>query len=154
MLPPSAELTDASGNRMTLIIYGYQFEQADDVDDANWLVVGVEATDGQTQWAATDAALLTWEVAQLSRWLREVATGNAYTASLAFIEPMLVFAAHGDGASLRVTVTLAYSFRPPWLPAFETWQVRLCPSVADVQACAAALEAALARFPIRDPAGG
>jgi hypothetical protein len=62
MASPQAVLTDASGVRVVLAIEGYEFAQADDVDDANWLMVALAAEDGQERWEATAPALQTWEV--------------------------------------------------------------------------------------------
>jgi hypothetical protein len=146
-----AVLADASGVRVALTIEGYEFPQADDLDDATWLMIGLDASDGQGRWTATGPNLQTWEVASLVGWLRAVAAGDAFDARREFIEPALVFEADGAGDAAIVTVTVAYDVRPPWLPEFEERQVHLRPGVAGLLACAAALQAGLAHFPSRGP---
>jgi hypothetical protein len=146
---PQAVLTDASGARVALTIRGYQYARAVDVDDANWLRVSLAASDGQRGWEADEPTLLTWEVARLIAWLRAIAAGEEHEPSIDFIEPELALEVDGSGDEAIVTLTLAYGFRPPWVPLFEAARLRVRPGAAGLRDCADALAAALARFPER-----
>jgi hypothetical protein len=152
--PPTAVLADASGARVTLTLRGYQFARATTVDDANTLLIGLSADDGQDRWTATQPALLTWEVVQLIGWLRAVADGASHAATIDFTEPDLALAADGVGDAARLSVRLAAGFRPAWVPAFGAAAVSVRPGVVGLRRCADALAAALADYPIRDGRSG
>ena len=101
--------------RLSLAIVGYESPDVeDDRYDANWLVVRVEARDGETTWSAEDPALLTWEVERLARWLARLAQGRFEHPWCGFVEPNLELRADplpGGGARLRVYFEL--ELRPP-----------------------------------------
>jgi hypothetical protein len=52
-----------------LNVVSYQFPEADDYWDANWLIIRVEVRNHEGKWSATGAVLLTGEAAKLADWL-------------------------------------------------------------------------------------
>lgn len=153
MLQTPAVLSDRSGRSLALEILRYEFpDNLNDKYDANWLIVRMTAADGQERWTASDPALLTWELAWLITWLRNLADGGATADRLDFIEPCLAFEVDGSGDAAQLTASLGYAFRSPGTPDFEETRLTMCPGAATLRGCADALAAALARFPLRDVA--
>ncbi len=75
---------------LELRVIGYQFPDLEaggeppggDSSDANWLVVsGVVCTAAGTAWSFRHPSLLTWELTELVRWLRQVADGAVCVAT-------------------------------------------------------------------------
>ena len=101
--------------RLSLAIVGYESPDVeDDRYDANWLVVRVEARDGETTWSAEDPALLTWEVEALARWLEQVARGRFEQPWCGFVEPNLELRADPlPGGRARLRVYFELELRPP-----------------------------------------
>jgi hypothetical protein len=109
---------------LSLTAESYQFPDATDRWDANWLQVALHAEDPEGAWDAVRPALLTWEVGQLAGWLRAVAEQPTVAdEGIAFLEPYLWFRWE-PGALL---VTLDDGFAPPWKPAEDThgYELRL-----------------------------
>ena len=99
-----------------LRVISYQFSDADDWWDANWLVVEIMAAVQGRRWSARDAAMLTIDVAELANWLERVGTGRDVPGEIDFAEPCLAFAIDGGGSHVpTLLVTLAHGCGPPWL---------------------------------------
>jgi hypothetical protein len=95
-----------AGERFELGIVGYQFDDAGEEHDRNWLVVRVAAEAGHSQWGGPDPCLLTWEAQELASWLHALARGDAdVSPGLDFLEPELSFEVVGhaeDAVDLRI----------------------------------------------------
>ena len=62
------------GQSVTLTLEGYQFPHLTTADyDSNWLNVCIDACHPRGAWQASDACLLTYEVARLADWCRTTA---------------------------------------------------------------------------------
>jgi hypothetical protein len=126
-----------------LNLLGYQFPNADEYWDANWLVIRIDVRNDEGKWSATSAALLTSEAAKLADWL------EAPTGELEFLEPNLVFEAI-DG---RVRVWFELEFRPDWAERRWVGERDLCVDLtvsADERLSAAAeLREHLNKYPPR-----
>jgi hypothetical protein len=80
--------------RFALTLLGYESPDVeDDQYDSNWLLVRVEARDGEQEWSTDDPALLTWEVERLANWLSRMARGRIQHRWCGFTEPNLEFRA-------------------------------------------------------------
>jgi hypothetical protein len=127
----------------SLTIVGYQFPEADDYWDANWLVTRVDVRNHEGKWSATGAVLLTSEADRLAEWL------EAPTGELEFLEPNLVF----EALEQRVRVWFELELRPDW--AERRWvgerdlYVDLTVSAEERSAAAADLRRQLSTYPPR-----
>ena len=61
-------LESADGRqRLELDVVGYESPDVEDEQyDSNWLLIRIDARDGDTTWSVEDPALLTWEVERLA----------------------------------------------------------------------------------------
>lgn len=86
--------------------------------DANWLMIrGDIRTAGGRRWEFLDPCLTTWEVRDLSAWLRRAAVsgGAARRRRIAFTEPNLTFSFRRRRAG-RACLEACFSHEalPPW----------------------------------------
>lgn len=79
----------ASTYRLTVL--GYQYPDAGEPYDANWLSIQVDVASPEGQWSGTDACLLTYEAVRLADWLDGLAQGKPVPRALSFLEPVLLF---------------------------------------------------------------
>jgi hypothetical protein len=63
-------------NQITFSISGYEFPDATEGYDANWLVLNIDAVAGSERWQAEAACLLTWDVVLIRHWFRTIAEGK------------------------------------------------------------------------------
>lgn len=148
------QLAAADGQSLSLTIEGYQFPEETTADyDSNWLVVSVMVSHPRGAWQASDAALLTYEVARLADWLDAAAKIDELLEPEEFTEPNLAFhVAQGPrGRVLRVLFGL--ELRPTWAASdvASTGEVALEFRITEVDLHAAArdLRAQLQRYPQR-----
>jgi hypothetical protein len=152
-----AWLTGPPDRALEVSPLSYQFARGDDLTDANWLIVRMTMVDGPRRWSTTDPAFLTWELAQLIGWLRDVASGVARRSDeWGGIEPLLQFEAEGSGEAVRLRALCSLEFHPQ----FQSWDnpdtreiypdpvsVEFTPAVETLEQFADGLERELARFP-------
>jgi hypothetical protein len=128
-----------------LRVVGYQFPDADNVDDANWLMINGECSLEGRQWAFTDPCLETWDLVELANWLEALAAGQAAPMVLAFTEPNLEFQVVG-GNALRIVFSLESApgrdFRAP-----ESQRRFDMPITPDLAVIAESLRDQSSRFP-------
>ena len=100
------QLKGPAEDAFSLKIAGYQFpEIADDVHDANWLLVDVAVTVGGRTRQARQPCLDTYELAELIAWAEALSAGEETEPELYFCEPNLRFDLRGrvgDRVRLRV----------------------------------------------------
>jgi hypothetical protein len=113
-MPLILESSDGQ-QRFELTIVDYESPDVEGEQyDSNWLLVRVEARDGETTWDAEDPALLTWEVERLAHWLLRMARGRVEHPWCGFVEPNLEFRADlQDDGRVRVRVYFELELRPP-----------------------------------------
>lgn len=71
-----------------LRIAGYQFPEATNELDRNWLNIGVKVDTGQEDWEAENPALLTWELLSMVHWFERLAARKRpHYNHLCFTEP-------------------------------------------------------------------
>src|SRR5436190_20460131 len=101
-----------NGNSFEFSIVGYQFPDADEMWDANWLLIRVDVRTEDAAWCKTDPCLLTADVAALADWLEDP------EGELAFMEPNLAFEClERDGSDARLRVWFELESRPDWAPS-------------------------------------
>jgi hypothetical protein len=83
--------------RIALRLARYQFADATDEHDANWLVVDGEVRFGELKWRFVDPCLLTWEIDELIHLLERAADEPSTPGRTEFLEPLLAFAWNGAG---------------------------------------------------------
>jgi hypothetical protein len=109
-------LVASDGSSFALAVIGYQFpEMKTELYDSNWLRIQININHPRGNWTATDAMLLTYEVAQLADWLDDLACGRLSLSECGFIEPNLEFrvlATESGEPKLRVLFEL--EARPSW----------------------------------------
>jgi hypothetical protein len=99
---------------LELGIDGYQFPDASEHWDANWLLVRGRVAHPRGPWSFSDPCLTTSEVEQLAAWLDSIVAGRPSPDARYFVEPNLRFAYVASPVP-TVEVTLAYESAPPWL---------------------------------------
>ena len=110
----------AQGTELRLDVVGYQFPDAVPEaggfdDDANWLVVAGEVSDGERSWRFRAACLTTVETGELASWLEGIADGEPVVHELAFTEPNLAFSwAPASDGDPTIHATFELEARPPW----------------------------------------
>ncbi len=177
--PNRSVLLGRGGSSLKLHIAGYRFPHLDPgrepldgaSSDANWLVVAgeVRPTTG-TPWSFRHPVLMTWEVTDLARWLRQVANGavpvatavgeldetavDEYAAAgwLTFTEPDLSFAV-GAYAGSRVQLLLGLSHESAEPPINQMRpkrsQITVMSDSQQAKDAADALQKQLAAYPAR-----
>ena len=141
--------------RLELAILGYELPDVEgDQYDSNWLLLRVDARDGETAWAADDPALLTWEVERVAKWLTRLAGARVEHPWCGFVEPSLEFRADAlaDGqVALRVYFEL--ELRPPGRSSSVVGRrdcyLEFALTADQLRAAARELRADLSRFPVR-----
>lgn len=105
----SLRLSGSRGDKLTIHVVGYQFPDADDGYDANWLTIQIEAKNEEGNWIASSPCLLTWELEWAARWLEHVIEGEMTDDRFCGMENDLtiVHLATGDTGS-RFAVCLRY----------------------------------------------
>ena len=151
-------LAGSNGHRLELTLLGYQFPAVKgDWHDANWLNIRIAAANDRGSWNATDASLLTSEVASLADWLDAIAEGRSAASETDFIEPNLSFELIEASDRVRLRAWFELELRPRWAPWDEVPQRDLCVDLDiardDVRAAAASLRDHLSRFPMRGSSG-
>jgi hypothetical protein len=140
------------GKRLSLWVEGY--EDAGEVDSANWLVIGIEAEIPPLSWRASDAAMTVDELAGLKRWFECLLAGTA-SSEFEFIEPNLGFECLDQSLNSRSLTRLRVWFdgelAPPGVFSGTWGENRICAdfdlSAADVTRAAISLQALAASFP-------
>jgi hypothetical protein len=105
------QLTGRNDHSVTLTITGYEFPNAEGLDefDANWLVIRADVRNDDGNWRKSSACLLTSEVAALADWL------DSPGGELDFIEPNLTFECIDRSADeARLIVWFELELRPDW----------------------------------------
>ena len=88
-----------------LQVLAYQFPEATDLDDANWLMINGECSLNGRQWSFIDPCLETWDLERLAIWLDALAAGKAVPPFYGFTEPNLEFQVV-KGNTLRIIFSL------------------------------------------------
>ena len=147
------ELKIDNKNSLTLTLLGYQFPHLVNVEyDSNWLNVKIDVRHEQGDWSATDPCVLTYEVAELIAWFREVSAGEYSQRQLEFLEPFLSFHLSPlEGVPDKLVIEMTHPFLPPWFTGdqFEQHQVVFPLASIDLLAAAQSLEEQLRRYPQR-----
>ncbi|MBL1275325.1 MAG: hypothetical protein COB30_004505 [Ectothiorhodospiraceae bacterium] len=74
-----------------LDVVGYEFPNAIDHDDANWLAVKISASDDDFTWEAEDSCLLTSELNEFKYWLQAISNRQPVNKIISFLEGELSF---------------------------------------------------------------
>lgn len=102
--PVEGGMTLADGeNELRLEVESYEFADARDEHDANWLVVAGEVRLGSSHWRFREACLLTWELEALMSFLWLAADDPTTPRDITFREPLLAFSWNG-ARRLRVSL--------------------------------------------------
>ena len=74
-----------NSNVFKLEVVGYEFPEAKDIDDGNWLNIRLEISNSDKIWRLVEPILQTFELKELSKWL--ISTEN----EIEFLEPTISF---------------------------------------------------------------
>ncbi|MGH1429388.1 MAG: WapI family immunity protein [Arenicella sp.] len=91
--------------RFELSVLGYQFENAEEYYDSNWLTISIKASDGNYDWEVHDSCLLTFELKEFRDWLDANKVGR-----FDFIENEISFSV--DSSDELLNVILDFNFHP------------------------------------------
>lgn len=92
-----------------LKVVGYEFPYAKESDDANWLVIEVEAFDGPLRWSARGAFLRAHELVAISQWLDSIEKNKKIASRMSFTEGELEF---GFEPRDKLFILLDYGLHP------------------------------------------
>lgn len=138
----------AGGSALSVRIAGYQFAEADNDWDANWLTVAVDVRTPQRAWQALAPALLTWEARELAAWLDAVAEATDGGRGFSGLEGTVQLeAADMDGRPV-LTVVFWRDLAPAGSGEDEV-HVTFSLTAEDVRRFAGELRAAVEPFPVR-----
>jgi len=158
----AARLSDATGRFLQLEVVGYEFAIAGgDVNrmgvvevggsDANWLMVKLQAGDGETSWRSVSPALEDYDLPRLVIWLRSLADGlESVDSARGATEPNLRLVGAVDGPNRVVRVELSQEWRRPGTEIEDdptVLELRVTPTA--VLEFAAELEETSTRYPMR-----
>jgi hypothetical protein len=148
------QLTGTNGQRFELELAGYQFPELATAEyDSNWLIVRVDVDHPRGRWSASNACLLTYEVAELASWLESVARGRPTHDEVSFLEPNLLLRLVETGLGTVLRIYFELELRPPWaaseLAGEEDLYVEFSLAPHDLLEAAADLRAQLVRYPQR-----
>ena len=141
--------------RLELAIVGYESPDVEgDQYDSNWLMLHVEARDGETAWSAEDPALLTWEVERLAKWFTRLAQGRFEHPWCGFVEPSLEFRADpAENSQVRLRVYFELELRPPGRSASVVGRrdiyLEFVLTADQLRTAARQLREELSRYPVR-----
>lgn len=120
-------ITGTKDTWLDLRVSGYQFPQAANDLDAQWLMItGKISVTGRT-WSFTDPSLMIDEARALARWLHAAAAGHiqprqlparpdqGWTPDLSFTEPVLAFSLGSGPSGLLLRVNTSLEATPPWV---------------------------------------
>lgn len=152
---PVVRLSGPDGEFVEFSLVNYQYPgrtPEDDHDyDANWLFVQFRVSDGERSWSTLEPAWLTWDVASLIEWLRNVASGVRPSTVWTALEPLLTLECLVAAPAPRLVASLALELRSADVKAVNAWDqaINLTPSPGELLSGAAALALGLQRFPSR-----
>jgi hypothetical protein len=108
-------------------------------------------SDGERSWSTLDPAWLTWDVASLIEWLREVGSGMRPSTVWTTLEPLLTLECLAAAPATRLVASLALELRSADVKAMNAWDqaINLTSSPDELLSGAAALAIGLQRFPPR-----
>lgn len=144
--------TSPQGVSLEIGIAGYQFPQATEYWDANWLMVSGTLTHPRGAWAFVDPCLTTSELDELASWLDRVARGTPDQPCIHFMEPCLEFCCAKEPDS-AIEVRLAHECAPPWLGSEERGEdvvLRFPLAMNDPGPLARVAREFLKQFPLRE----
>jgi hypothetical protein len=150
----SAMRLTGEGIELSLGIVGYQFPDAIDYWDRNWLIIEGIVTHPQGSWRFQDACLTSFELGQLAKWFDSVARPDPDADSGYFTEPCLEFR-YASEPEPAIHVILAHECAPPWLNRVERNDgvvLRFLLSANNPRELASAARLFLERFPVRGAA--
>ncbi|MBI3351265.1 MAG: hypothetical protein HY036_01660 [Nitrospirae bacterium] len=109
------KLIGTDGQMFELRIVGYQYPDLETEEfDSNWLQIEGKVTHPKDSWTFTDPCLLTYEVAELAKWLESLAENRALSRTLRFIEPNLSFEFRENPFPRTLRIYLDLEARPRW----------------------------------------
>jgi hypothetical protein len=98
------------GLSFVMNVQGYEYPNAMDYHDANWLVVKIKSNDQSNSWEAKDSCLLTYELEELKNWLISIDEGVDVSPDIKFTEGELSF--YFDKDKYILTAGLDFNFHP------------------------------------------
>ena len=97
-------------SKFELEVAGYEFKNANEYYDANWLKIKITAEDEVNSWSATDNCLLTYELENLSEWFRDLLKADEDQYEIEFMENELKF--KFDSNNDRLSIILDFNLHP------------------------------------------
>lgn len=140
------------GQSVELRIAGYEFAEATDQLDLNWLIIGVKVDTSPENWEAEDPSLLTWELRSMVHWFDRLAEGKRPRYKhLVFTEPNLSFKLLNSSTVplKRIRILFDMELRPHPPQEGRSYFVDIVADNAELQRIARELEKELACYPER-----
>ena len=140
---------------LTLEVMGYQYPDANNFWDGNWLFLKVGVTQGNQRFEKIDPAIGTYDLTKLHRWfttlLQRPSPDGYPEKNLEFTEPCLAFEYTGySGDVIIIKVILACALCPTFHKTENIWQAEFRLADADIALILANLEPSIQDYPLRD----
>ncbi|HFO9548035.1 TPA: hypothetical protein ACHK6D_003468 [Escherichia coli] len=140
---------------LTLEVMGYQYPDANNFWDGNWLFLKVGVTQGNQRFEKIDPAIGTYDLTKLHRWfttlLQRPYPDGYPEKNLEFTEPCLAFEYTGySGDVIIIKVILACALCPTFHKTENIWQAEFRLADADIALILANLESSIQDYPLRD----
>lgn len=139
------KLTDFA-TTFQLTVERYQFPNATEYWDANWLLMRGAVAHPDGGWNFLDACMTTFELEKLARWFDSLAASSPNNARCIFTEPNLCFELVADPVP-AIALEFSLESAPAWLDRAPVLRFPLVEN--DPSLVASTLRADLARFPPR-----
>jgi hypothetical protein len=119
-------ITATNDASLILRVNGWQFPNATNDSDAEWLMISGKISLGRRSWSFTDPCMTFNEAQALASWLRSAAAGDVqprqlpagpdddWAPDLWFIEPVLAFSLGSGAPGLALRVNASLEAAPPW----------------------------------------
>jgi hypothetical protein len=139
-------ILEGPGGALRLEVEGYEFPDAQDTWDANWLIISGEVVSGRERWRFRRPCLMTHEVRLLADWLDHLSVGQAGQA-FPLTEPYLTF----RRSDRSVCIGFALEVASPWSQRGDDLEACIITIPIDdrLSHAARALRAFAIRFPQR-----
>lgn len=148
------KITNYVDTEFEMLVEGYQFPSIKHEQyDADWLNILVKVKHPRGIWSKSSPCMLTWELANLAKWLENIADNSLFNSEIDFMEPELSFKWFGEGKNI-LRIYLHYSLRPSWSPYYGKNEENelfvdftLMPD--DLRKAAASLHSKVKQFPVK-----
>lgn len=145
-------LKSANGNEFSLEIVNYEFPNATDVFDSNWLLIKTSIKTKDNIWTVTDPCLETYDIEDIIEWFSTLIQVNEPEEYLlVFTEPNINFRLNSiKKLTIDFDVLLTHECTPPFSPDPNEYILNMEVSKNEASLWINDLIRQLRKFPVRN----